>query len=96
MVVGIIKFSIHIPETRSLKAKRQVVRRLLQKANGRFKNIAISEVGSHDLWQKAEIGVSAVGVDHQVINSLLDQVLDYFEEFEDIEIIHADMEIFSL
>ena len=96
MVVGIVKLSLHIPETRSLKGKRQVVKKILQRVNGRFKNVAISEVGEHDLWQKAEIGFSTVGVDQRVINRVLDQVLDYIEGFDEIEVIQADMEIFSM
>lgn len=96
MVVGVVKVSLHIPETRSLKGKRQIIKRLLQRVNGQFKNLAISEVGEHDLWQKAEIGISAIGVDPRVINRVLDQVLDYLEEFDEIEVIQADIEIFSM
>ena len=91
-----IKVSLHIPETRSLKGKRQVVKRLIQRVNGRFKNLAVSEVADQDLWQKAVIGISAVGPDSRVVNSLLDRVLDYMEEFEDFEIIQADIDLISM
>ena len=73
-----------------------VIKRLIQRVNGRFKNLAISEVGAHDLWQKAEIGLSAVGAEARVINRVLDQVLDYIEDFDEIEVIQADIEIFSM
>lgn len=96
MVVGVIKVSLHIPETRSLKGKRQVVKRLIQRVNGRFKNLAVSEVADQDLWQKAVIGISAVGPDGRIVNSLLDRVLDYLEEFEDFEIIQADIDLISM
>ena len=91
-----IKVSLHIPETRSLKGKRQVVKRLIQRVNGRFKNLAVSEVADQDLWQKAVIGISAVGPDGRIVNSLLDRVLDYLEEFEDFEIIQADIDLISM
>ena len=96
MVVGVIKVSLHIPETRSLKGKRQVVKRLIQKVNGRFKNVSISEVADQDLWQKAVIGVTTVGSDTRLINRVLDQILDYMEEFEDFEIMRADIDIISM
>ncbi|WP_022854108.1 DUF503 domain-containing protein [Thermodesulfatator atlanticus] len=96
MVVGIVKVSLHIPETRSLKSKRQVVKKLIQRVNGRFKNLAVSEVADQDLWQKAVIGISAVGPDSRLVNSLLDKVLDYMEEFEDFEIIQADIDIINM
>ncbi len=96
MVVGVIKVSLHIPETRSLKGKRQVVKRLIQKVNGRFKNVSVSEVADQDLWQKAVIGVTTVGSDTRLINRVLDQILDYMEEFEDFEIMRADIDIISM
>ncbi len=96
MVVGVAKVSLHIPRNRSLKGKRQVIKKLLQRVNGRFKNLAISEVAEHDLWQRAVIGVSAVGVDARVINRVLDQVLDYIEEFDELEVIEAEIELISM
>ncbi len=96
MVVGVIKVSLHIPETRSLKGKRQVVKKLIQRVNGRFKNLAVSEVADQDLWQKAVIGISAVGPDTRLVNSILDKVLDYMEEFDDFEIIQAEIDLISM
>ncbi|NPB10008.1 MAG: DUF503 domain-containing protein [Thermodesulfobacteria bacterium] len=96
MVVGVLKVSLHIPETRSLKGKRQVVKRLIQRMNGRFKNVAVSEVADQDLWQKAVLGITTVGPDSRLINRILDQVLDYMEEFEDFEIIQAEIDIISM
>ncbi len=96
MVVGVIKVSLHIPETRSLKGKRQVVKRLIQRMNGRFKNVAVSEVADQDLWQKAVLGITTVGSDSRLINRVLDQILDYMEEFEDFEIIQAEIDIISM
>lgn len=91
-----IKVSLHIPETRSLKSKRQVVKRLIQRVNGRFKNIAVSEVADQDLWQKAVIGITTVGPNSRLINRVLDQVLDYLEECDDFEIIQAEIELISM
>ncbi len=96
MVVGVLKVSLHIPETRSLKGKRQVVKRLIQRMNGRFKNVAVSEVADQDLWQKAVLGITTVGPDSRLINRILDQILDYMEEFEDFEIIQAEIDIISM
>ncbi len=96
MVIGVAKVCLYIPENRSLKGKRQVIKRLLQRVNGKFKNLAISEVAEHDLWQKAVIGISAVGADAKVINRVLDQVLDYIAEFDEFQVIEEDIEIISM
>ncbi len=96
MVVGVAKVCLYLPENRSLKGKRQVIKKLLQRVNGRFKNLAISEVAEHDLWQKAVIGISAVGSNSRIINRVLDQVLDYIAEFDEFQVIKEDIEIISM
>lgn len=59
MVVGISRIELHLPESRSLKDKRQIVRSILQRIRAKF-NISIAEIDHHDLWQRASIGISCV------------------------------------
>ena len=67
MVVGVLTISVYIHESRSLKAKRAVVRKLKDRVKNNF-NVSIAEVGALDKWQVAHIGVTAVGNDQQHIN----------------------------
>ena len=60
MVVGSLKVELRLPENRSLKGKRKVVKSMVGKVKSRF-NVSIAEVGSNDKWQKIELGISAVG-----------------------------------
>ena len=48
------------PESGSLKAKRQVLRRVTDRVKARF-NVAVAEVEDNDLWQKASIALSRGG-----------------------------------
>lgn len=75
MIVGICKIDIVLNGHRSLKEKRQVLRRIKDSVFNRFK-IPVSEVGSHDLWQRAELGFAITGNDKQGINSLMDKIVD--------------------
>jgi hypothetical protein len=61
MVIGILRIDLYMNGNRSLKAKRQILKSLIQRVKSRYNNVSISEVGSHDLWQKATIGISFVG-----------------------------------
>jgi len=54
--------------------------------------VAVSEVDGHDAWQRAEIGVSAVGNSGPVINSLLDKVLDFVERLRLVDAFVAVLE----
>ncbi len=59
MFIGVGRFELFIPASRSLKDKRQVLRSVIQTVGNRF-GIAIAEVDHQNLWQRAAIGVSCV------------------------------------
>ncbi|HEX9259080.1 MAG TPA: DUF503 domain-containing protein [Acidimicrobiales bacterium] len=50
---------LHLPDSRSLKAKRAIVKSLLDGARHRF-GVAASEVGFQDQWQRTRLGFAAV------------------------------------
>ena len=95
MVVGICQLDVRIPENHSLKDKRHVLRKLMDRVRNQF-NVAISEVGDNDLWQRAQIGICTVSNDRRHINSSLDKVIDFIEKMYLVEIIHSEMEILTI
>jgi uncharacterized protein YlxP (DUF503 family) len=95
MVIGICQLDLRIPENHSLKGKRHVLRKMLDRVRHRF-NVAISEVGDNDLWQRAQIGICAVGNDRRHINSSLDKVIDFIEKMHLVEMVGTEIEILTL
>jgi uncharacterized protein YlxP (DUF503 family) len=59
MFIAVGRFELFIPDSRSLKDKRQVLRSVIQTTGNKF-NVSIAEVEYQDLWQRAAIGVSCV------------------------------------
>ena len=59
MHVAALEMELHIPTSNSLKAKRAVVRHIVETARRRY-GVAASEVDHHDVWQRAGLGFSAV------------------------------------
>jgi uncharacterized protein YlxP (DUF503 family) len=59
MFIGVGRFEIFIPASRSLKEKRQVLRSVTSHIRNRF-NVSIAEVDHQDLWQRAAFGVTCV------------------------------------
>src|SRR5262245_15400442 len=82
MFVGVLKLTFHIPQARSLKEKRSVVRRFRDRIRSRFE-VSIAEVGSQDLHQRAVFGVSVVSGDAAVCDSVLEQVARVAETQEE-------------
>jgi uncharacterized protein len=78
MVIGILEMILYLPESHSLKEKRQVIKSIKDKVRNRF-NVAIAEVDDQDLWQKARLGICSLGNDRRQVNGQLDQVTNYVE-----------------
>lgn len=95
MVIGVCKLDLRIPENHSLKGKRHVLRKLIDRVRTRF-NVAISEVGDNDVWQRAQMGFCTVGNDRRHINSSLDKVIYFIEQMNLVEMVRTEIEIISL
>ncbi|MFH2218256.1 MAG: DUF503 domain-containing protein [Pseudomonadota bacterium] len=91
--LGVIKFRLH--GVRSLKEKRRIVKAIISQLRNNF-NISIAEVGSNDIYQRAEIGFSLVGNDKKVINAKIDKVFNLTDELGLAEILDTELEIFNL
>ncbi len=59
MFIGLARFDIFIPHSGSLKAKRQVLRPVVDRLRKGL-NVSVAEVDHQDLWQRAALGVSCV------------------------------------
>ena len=95
MIVAAARITLLIPDNNSLKGKRQVVRSLIEKVRLRF-GVAIAEVDSHDLWQRAELGLAVVGNDEKVLSQTVDRVLHFMENQHLAEIIDSQLELVHL
>mgnify|MGYP003382338401 CR=1 FL=1 len=73
MVVGSLRLVFLIPHAGSLKDKRSVVRKLIDRARARF-NASVAEVGDLDVHRRAVIGVSVVSNDATHATSMLTNI----------------------
>ena len=73
MIVGVAVADLHIPEARSLKDKRRVVKSLLDRITHRWK-ISAAEVDHQDLHQRSRLGFALVNSDRQHAASALEDI----------------------
>ena len=95
MVVGILKIDLLIPQVNSLKAKRAVVRSIVEKTKSKFK-VSVAEVSDMDVYQRSGIGISVVSNDRQFVNSILDKITDFIESVGIAQVIDVKVQIMSL
>ena len=74
MVIGACRIELQIPESASLKRKRQVIKSVLARVHHEF-NVSIAEVGHQDHWQLATLGVVCVSNDTGYVQGLLEAVV---------------------
>src|SRR4051795_7442296 len=90
MVVGVLRLTLYVQGASSLKDKRQVVRKVVDRLRSRF-NVSVAEVGDNDIWQRAVIGIGAVSNDHSFVNEVLDKCAR--DAGNIAEIVNREMEI---
>lgn len=92
MVVGVCTVELWIPESQSLKDKRQVLHSVKDRLRGKF-NLSIAEVDGQDLWQKAVLGMACVANDGSYVEQVLEQALNVIKSMPTIEVVRVHREL---
>ncbi len=95
MFVCVARLTLQIPESGSLKAKRQVLRRVTERVKARF-NVAVAEVGDQDLWQKASIALAVVGNERRHVDEQMEKIIHFVEEMYVAPLMSREKEILAL
>ena len=95
MFVAVARVTLDIPQAGSLKAKRQVLRRVSDRVKARF-NVSVAEVGDQDLWQRATLALAVVGNDRRHVNEMMDKILQFVEDMYVAPVAERQLEIISL
>src|SRR6059036_4238978 len=82
VAIGVARVVLHLPDSGSLKSKRQVVSGLLQRLRQELK-VAAAEVGELDRWQLAELAIATVSGDSRQADRVLAAALTYIESHAD-------------
>ena len=75
MFVGTLELWLTIPESRTLKDKRRVVKSLKDRLGGKH-NISIAEVDELDEHRRATLGIAMVANDRRFLDSCLSKIVD--------------------
>lgn len=68
MIIGLVTVSISIPESRSLKDKRSVLKSLKDRILNKM-NVSVAEVGKQDTWQFADLAFVTVAAETEIVQS---------------------------
>lgn len=92
MTIGVCTIELFLPDNRSLKDKRQVLKSLKDRVKQHY-NVSIAEVEAQDLWQRTVLGIACVGNRKDYVNEVLDKVVGMIRGTPLIEIIDYRLEM---
>jgi hypothetical protein len=92
MPIGLLTLEIHIPDARSLKDKRQVLRSLKDRLRGQF-NVAVAELDHQDLWQRAVVGVVTISNDALHVEQALQAIFAESEKLLGPDLVGHEIEV---
>jgi uncharacterized protein len=94
MLLAALRIDVRIPACRSLKEKRHVLRALTNGIRSTYE-VAVAETGFHDKWQRAELGVAAVGTEGYHLRKVMHSVQRFVERFAEVDLIDAELTLHS-
>jgi uncharacterized protein YlxP (DUF503 family) len=92
MFVCIARLALDIPGASSLKAKRQVVRRVADKVKAKF-NVAVTEIDDSDVWTREVLGLTLVGNGQEAVQEQMEKVISCIEEMYVATVASKELEI---
>jgi len=94
MPIGLLTLEIHIPDARSLKDKRQVLRSLKDRLRAHF-NVAVAELEHQELWQRSRVGVVSILGDGKHLEDSFQAITDEAERILGRDLVSRDIAYFE-
>ena len=88
MHVLALSVDVHLPECRSLKAKRAELRPVLEGLRRKYA-VAVAEVSDQDTWQRAGIGVVAVASTAAHATDVIDEAERFVWSFPGLQVLES-------
>ena len=92
MVVALCRLVFLLRGNHSLKGKRSVARRLIERSRQRF-NLAVAEVDEADDHQRLVIGLAALSNDARHANAVVDKAVAFMSTLSEAMLIERKMDL---
>jgi uncharacterized protein YlxP (DUF503 family) len=86
MRAAALRVELHLPTPQSLKEKRALLRPVIEGMR-RLGSYSVAEVGHHDTWQRAAIGVAIVAPDSEGLAQQVSKLHRYLESRLEVEVL---------
>ncbi len=90
--VAVARLSLRIETSHSLKEKRAVVRRVVDRVQQKFHQV-VSEVGGQETWQRADLAFSVVTATRDQAEDAVASILRFIDDLGVAERVHERHEV---
>ena len=88
MYVLTYEVDLHLPESRSLKAKRALIKPIIEGVRRRYQ-VAVAEVDHQDTWQRAALGIAVVSSTPSHCEDVIDQVERFVWSVPEVQVLES-------
>lgn len=92
MKMGLCIIELYFPYCRSLKEKRARVNKIKERIRAKF-NVAIAEIGHHELWQRSKIGLVAIANGKDIVEKTFQSISKFIEVELGEDLISVEIEV---
>lgn len=92
MFVCVSRVTLDIPAAGSVKARRQVLRRVTDRVKAKF-NVAVAEVESDDLANRAVVALAVVGNERRHVNEMMEKIIQFVDDLYVAPVSSKELEI---
>ncbi len=93
MYIGTLKIDLLLFGVKSLKEKRQIIKKILDTVRSKKWNMAVAEVDNMDKWSRATLGFTTIAADRLTVEKRLVALENFIEEKCDVSIIGIEKEV---
>ncbi|NOZ64045.1 MAG: DUF503 domain-containing protein [Caldiserica bacterium] len=92
MIIGALRLHIYLPESQSLKDKRQVLQSYKEKLRRKFQ-VSVCELEKQDSWRESILGVAYINSSRVQVEKVLDNVISFGDMVKNLEVLNFEKEI---
>jgi uncharacterized protein YlxP (DUF503 family) len=78
LTIGVLYLDLLVPDARSLKDKRRVIKGLKDRMHGKF-NCSVAEIDYQDVWTRCRLAACVVSSDSRHANTQLNEIASFAE-----------------
>jgi len=92
MLIGICKINLYLPNSHSLKDKRNILKSIKLRIRNRY-NVSVSEIDNFDLWKNTTLGIACIGNDKKYLNKVLNEIILFLEKQNESQLTKFEINI---